>query len=84
VIDEEHLEHALARVERFVGVNVYDLPFRHCRGAGCRELWCLLNLDETHPANARDRQAGVVAVVRDEDPDSLGGLENRRSLGHAH
>ena len=58
VVDEQHLEHALARVERLLGMHVHDLPFGHRRRARRRELRRLLDFDEAHAADAGDREPG--------------------------
>jgi len=55
VIDEQHLEHALSRLERLVSVHTYHLTFGDRRCTRGRELWHLLNFDETHSAHAHDR-----------------------------
>ena len=57
MIDEQHLEHALARLERLLGVDVDDLPFGDRRRARRRELRRLLDFDEAHAAHAGHRAA---------------------------
>src|SRR5919198_5347333 len=58
MVDEQHLEDALPRLERFLCVDANHLAFGDGRGAGGRELGHLLDLDETHAAYAGDRQSG--------------------------
>src|SRR5688500_1555420 len=82
VIDEQHLEHALSRLEWFLVVNVDDLSFRDRRCAGGSELGSLLDVDQTHAADARDRKAGMIAVVRNQNANLLGRLEDSGSLGY--
>ena len=84
MIDEQHLEHALPRFERLVGVHAHDLAFRDGRRARRRELRRLLDFDETHAAYAGDGKAGVIAVVRDEHARRLRRLEDRRPRRHRH
>ena len=79
VVDEQHLEHALARLERLLGVHVHDLPFGDRRRARRRELRRLLDFDEAHAAHAGDRKSRVVAVVRHEHARVLRRLEDRRA-----
>ena len=55
MVDEEHLEHSFAGVERLLGVHVDDLAFRHRRGAGWGQLGRLLDFYQTHAANAGHR-----------------------------
>ena len=78
MVDEQHLEHALPRVERFVGVNADDLTFNDRRGAGGGQLGSLLDFDQTHATDAGDGQTRMVAVVRNQDSRGLRRLENRR------
>src|SRR5689334_20035833 len=59
-------------------MDVNDVPFRHRGRARRRELGRLLDLDEAHPAHARDRKSRVVAVVRHEHTRVLCRLEDRR------
>ena len=83
MVDEQHLEHALARLERLLGVHVHDLPFGHRRRARRRELGRLLDFHEAHAAHAGHRKPRVVAVVRNEHAGVLRRLEDRRARRHA-
>src|SRR6185437_10538863 len=83
VIDEQHLEHAFARLERFVRVDVHHLAFRDRRGAGGSELGRLLDLDQAHATHAGNGKSRVVAIVRDEHTGVLRGLEDRRPRRYA-
>ena len=83
MVDEQHLEHALARFERLLRVHVNDLPFGDRRRARRRELRRLLDLDEAHAAHAGHRKSRVVAVVRHEHAGVLRRLEDRRPRRNA-
>ena len=82
MVDEQHLEHGLPRLEGLVGVNVHHLAFSHGRRARGRELGRLLHLDETHPANAGDGKARVVAVMGDQNPRDLCRFEDGGAFRH--
>ena len=82
MVDEQHLEHALARFERLRRVDVHHLPLGDRRRARGRELRRLLHFDEAHAADAGDGKAGVIAVVRDQHARRLRRLEDRGAVRH--
>ena len=79
MIDQQELHHPLLRLDRLwrFGVNHHAVGRRH--RAGGDRLWRFLDLDQTHPAVAGDREALVVAEMRDLDPGVLAGLQDRRA-----
>src|SRR5437879_1162267 len=83
VVDEQQLEHAHAALLRLLRLGAHHHPLGHRGRTGDLEFRRLLDLDQAHAAHARDRQPGVVAVVRDEDVRLLGGLDDERSLRDA-
>ena len=85
VIDQEKLHRALLRLQRQRRRRVH-LHSRHdrCR-AGRQGLWCLLDLDQTHPAIGRDRELLVIAEPGDMHPDSVSHFDQHcafRRLDH--
>src|SRR5258705_530962 len=82
LVDEQHLEHAFARLERLVRVHLHYLPLGNGGRAGRRQLGRLLDLDEAHAAHADDGESRVIAVVRDQDAGRLRRFEDVRSRGH--
>jgi len=63
---------------------VHHHALGHLGGAGDLQLRRLLDLDQTHATQARDRESRVVAIVRHEDAGLLRGLDHERALGHAY
>ena len=79
VVDEQELEHALARLMhgRRVGPDHHVVGRRHrARRDG---LGRLLHLDQAHPAVAGDVEARVVTEDGDLPPCGLAGLQHRRA-----
>ena len=66
MIDQQELQHALARLPGLRRVHVHHLPFTDGCRAGRRQLRELLHLDEAHAADTGHRQRRMVAVVRDQ------------------
>src|SRR5262249_36358314 len=64
--------------------RVHDHAFRRGRVARDLELRELFHVDETDAAVACDREAGVVAISRNKDPQLLRGLDDRGPIGHDH
>ena len=79
MIDEQELEHALARVLRRRRLRFDDHALGDGRRAGDRELRRLLDLNQTHAAHAGDRQPRVIAVVRDQHAGLLRRLDDERA-----
>src|SRR6185312_14291126 len=82
MIYEQHLEHALARFERLLRIDVHHLTFSRGGRTGRRELGRLLDVHQAHAAVAGDRKSRVVAVARDENTRALASLENRCPFGN--
>ena len=59
-----------------------DLTVGGGHRARCDGLGRLVDLDEAHPAVARDAQAFVVAEARDFRARRFAGLQNGRASGH--
>ena len=84
VIGQQEFEHRLPAVLGLLVLRVYDHPFGHRCIACDLKLWNLFNVHETDAAVAGDRQCGVVAVTRNENPQLLSGLNDRCSVGNAY
>ncbi len=56
-------------------VDDHPLCYRGC--AGDHQLGRLLHLNETHPTDALDGEPGVIAIMRDVDPELLSRLNDR-------
>jgi hypothetical protein len=83
MVDEQKLHHPLARLFDHGGVGLDDLPL----GSGQRARRLRLgrprrNLDQTHPAIARDGQPFVVAEPRDFLARQLARLEHGGPSGN--
>ena len=84
VVDEQHLEHPLARLAGDIGMHVHHLSVGDRRRTGRRKLRRLLHFHETHPTHPRHRQPRVVAIMGDEDARDLRGFEHRCAFGDLH
>ena len=84
MINQQEFEDALTRAFRGRGLRLHNHSFGDGRGTGDLELGRLLDLDEAHAAYTRDLQAGMVAVVRDEDARLLRRFNDQRPGRHAH
>ena len=81
MVDEQEFEHRFLRGLglRALGVDHHALgDFGVARDL---QLGRLLDLDQAHPAIADDGQRRMIAVVRDLDPDLLGGLDQIEPVG---
>jgi len=77
VVDEQELEHVADRLADAVVVGPDHHAVAHRRAARDLQLRDALDLHQAHPAVARDRQAGMVAVVGDVNAVVKGGLQDR-------
>ncbi len=84
VVGQEELQHRPAAVLSLLILGVHNHPFAHRRIAGDLELGKLLHVHEADAAVARDRESGVIAVARNEDPHLLRGLDDRGPSGDAY
>src|SRR5439155_12952361 len=82
MVDEQELEHRTLCGLRLLVRRMHDHPIGDSRVAGDLQLRVLLDLDQTHAAVARDREAGMPAVVRDLDAEPLGGLDDGQAVGN--
>src|SRR5437870_13214055 len=69
VVDQVKLHDRLPRLLDAVGLGRHDHPLSRQRVAGDRGPGCLLDVHHAEAALPGDREAGMVAVVRDLDAD---------------
>ena len=82
VIDQQELQDGLPCIERFVAKHLHHLTLGHFGRAGDLQLRSAFDFHQTHAAHARDGQAGMVAIMRDQHPGLLGRLNHQRPLGN--
>jgi hypothetical protein len=82
VIQQQELDHTAASLSCLDAVGADDHAVLNLLDAGWERLRCALNVYETHSALGRRAQPRVVTVPRDDYAKPLGGIEDRRTLGH--
>ena len=76
MIDQQELEHAAHCFLDSLIVRAHHHAVVHNRRASRRELWHLLDIDETHSAVAIDGKIGMIAIVRDLYAVIVGSLDD--------
>src|SRR5439155_25476828 len=79
--EDQELEYRTLSRLRLVARRTHDHAVGDARVAGDLQLRVLLDLDQAHAAVARNREAGVPAVVRDLDAGALGCLDDGQAVG---